>query len=85
MSHSYGKATVNSLGRPISWVGPYVGCGGVSGNLQGCSTSVSQVDGVSDMAPTCWLSGSVGGGFRKGTMASAYLSVWDKAVLHLLP
>ena len=32
------------------------------------------------MAPACWLCGSVcgGGGFRKGTMASACLSVWEK-------
>ena len=31
------------------------------------------------MAPTCWLCGSVGEGLRKGTMASACLSVWKKA------
>ena len=31
------------------------------------------------------LFGSVWGGFRKGTMASAYLSVWEKAVAQLLP
>ena len=35
------------------------------------SNSVSQVDGVSDMAPACWLRGSAGGGPRKRTMASA--------------
>ena len=46
---------------------------------------MDQVDGVSDMAPTCWLSGSVLGGFRKGTMAFACLSVWEKAVPQLLP
>ena len=32
------------------------------------------------MAPTCWLCSSVGGGFRKWTMASACLSVWEEAV-----
>ena len=33
----------------------------------------SLVDKVSDMAPACQLCGSVGGGLRKGTMASAHL------------
>ena len=37
------------------------------------------------MAPTWGLCGSVGGGFRKGIMASAYLSVWEKAVPQLSP
>ena len=37
------------------------------------------------MAPACWLSGSVGGGFKKRTMASACHSVWEKAVSQLLP
>ena len=40
------------------------------GNLQGGTKSVSQVDGVSDMALACQL---CGGGFRKGTMAFAHL------------
>ena len=31
--------------------------GWVSGYLQGGSDSVSQPDGVSDMAPVCWLCG----------------------------
>ena len=35
---------------------------------------------VSDMAPTCWLCGSVGRGLKKGTMASACLSAREKAV-----
>ena len=30
------------------------------------------------MAPACQYCGSVGGGFRKGTMASVHLSVWKK-------
>ena len=46
------------------------------------------------MAPACRLSGSMGGGFRKGIMASVCLSVCEKAVpqfspwcqtLHFLP
>ena len=32
------------------------------------------------MAPVCWLCGSVEGGFRKGTVASVCLSVWEKAL-----
>ena len=35
--------------------------------------TVSQADGVSDMALACWLCASVWGGFRKGTMTSAHL------------
>ena len=77
-SYSYGKASVNSLGGPMNWVG-------ASGNLQGRADSVSQVDGVLDKAPTCWLCGSVSAGFRKGTMTSAHISVWEKAVPQLLP
>ena len=46
---------------------------GVSGDLQGGADSVSQVSEVSDMALTRQLSGSVEGGFRKGTMAFAHL------------
>ena len=37
--------------------------------------TVRQVDEVSDMAPCCWLCASVGGGLRKGTVASASTSV----------
>ena len=59
--HSYGKG---------AWVGLWVGRGRVSGDLQGWSNSVSQVDGILDMAAVCWLSG---GWPRKGTMASACL------------
>ena len=60
---------VNSLGGPI------VGWGRVSGNLQGGAISVSQVDEVLDMVPTCQLCGSLEQGLRKGIMASACLSV----------
>ena len=37
------------------------------------------------MVPMCQLCGSVRGRFRKGTMISACLSVWEKAVSKLLP
>ena len=53
-------------------------------DLQGEANSVSQVDGVSDMAPASQLCGSVEGGLRKQTMASARLSVWEKTVSQLL-
>ena len=69
----------------IAWVGLKVGWGRTSGNYQGGANSVSQVDGVSEMVPGCQLYGSVGGGIRKGTMASASTSVWEKAVPQLLP
>ena len=58
----------------ISWVG------GASGIPQGGANCASLVDGVSDMAPSCQLCGSVWGGLRKGKMASADLSVWVKAI-----
>ena len=56
----------SNLGGPIIWVGS------VSEDLQGGSNSVSQVDGVSNMAPAYKLHGSAEGGLRKGTMASAH-------------
>ena len=62
--------------RPAIHMEKQFGCprklesGGDSGDLLGRSNSVSQVDGVSDMAPACWL---CGGRFRKGTMASAHI------------
>ena len=39
----------------------------------GRSNSVSQVDGISDMAAAFWLCGFAVGEFRKGTMVSAHL------------
>ena len=63
----------------------HIGWDGVSGDLQGRANSVSQVDSVSGMAPTCWFYGTVQGGFRKGITASAYISVWEKAVPLLSP
>ena len=65
------------------WVGPLFGWGGVSRDLQGKVNLINQVDGVSDMAPVWQLCCSVGEGFRKGTVASARLSVWEKAVPQL--
>ena len=61
-------------GLSISWVGRSLR------DLQGRANSVSQVDGVSDMAPACRLCGFMGRGLRKGIVASACLSVWEKAV-----
>ena len=58
------------LGGPVSWVGYSLR------DLHGGASGVSQVDGVSDVVPTSQLSGSVGRGFRKGTLASSHLSVW---------
>ena len=69
--------------KQLVWAWKLVGT--VSGDLQGRANSVNQFDGVSDMAPVCQICGSVGGGFRKGTLASADLFVWDKAVPQLLP
>ena len=54
---------------PLIWK-RQVGWGGVSGDLQSGSNSVSLVDGVSDMVPAAL---SVGEGFRKRTMASTHL------------
>ena len=69
----------------IPWVGPLVGWDRISGDLQDGANSISQVDGVSDMVPTCQLCCSVVGRFRKQTMASAHLSFWEKAVPQLSP
>ena len=57
------------------WVGPCVGWDRVSGDLHGGANSVSQVDGVSNMAPAFQLCATIGGGLRKEAMASAYLSI----------
>ena len=51
------------MGLPVGW-------SRASGDLQGGSNSVSQVDGVSDLAPDA---GSVGVAFCKGIMPSAHL------------
>ena len=51
----------------VSWVD------GASGEYQGRAKSLSQVDGVSDMTPICWLCGSL------------LLFLWEKAVPQLSP
>ena len=65
--------------RENSWLtigmGPLIGWESVSGDLMGRGNSVRQVDGVSDTAPAYQVCGSVEGGLRKMTMASACLSV----------
>ena len=43
--------------KQLGWAVNWVGWGGASGDLQGGSNSVSQVDGVSDMAPAYPLCG----------------------------
>ena len=48
-----------------AWVGLWIGWDRVSGDLQGEANIISQVDGVSDMAPTCRLCGSVVGRVQK--------------------
>ena len=68
------KSLLRAWMDPLSWMGWR------SEDLQGGANDVSQVDGVSDMAPACQLCGSVAGRFSKGTMASTHLSVWEKAV-----
>ena len=56
-------------------MGPKIRQGRAPGNHQSGANSVYQVDEVSDMAPAFWLCGSVRGGFRKGSIAFACLSV----------
>ena len=56
--------------------GAQVGWDGASEDLQGGANSISQVDGVSDMAPACQLCGSVQEGSEKGQWPlSAFTSV----------
>ena len=59
--------------RPAIHREKQLGWGRVSGDLQGGSKSVSQIDGVSNMASACCLCGSMEGGFRKGIMVTAHL------------
>ena len=58
-----------SQGLPFIWKSSL---GGVE-SLGVSKSSQTVLDKFSDMAPACWPHGSVGGGFRKGTMASACL------------
>ena len=62
-----------------------MGGGGVSENHQGRAYSVSQVNGDSDILPTCWV---CLGGLIKQTMAFASTSVWKNTtppILVLMP
>ena len=64
---SQDKATVNSLGGPIKWVGWSLG------DLKDGANHVSPIDRDSDMASACQLCVYVGGGLRKATVASGSL------------
>ena len=64
----------SSLGGPISWVGWSLWGISKVGQTVWATVWLSLRYGTS-----FWLCGSVGRGFRKGTMA--HLSVWEKAVL----
>ena len=70
------KSQWKQFGQKAGWGGPL-------GNHQDETNSVSQVDGDSDMMPTCWLCGSLGGGLRKGTVASATLLSGRELTPHL--
>ena len=48
-----------------AWMGQKIGWRRASGNHQGGANNVSQVDGVSDMVPSCQLCGSLGEGSEK--------------------
>ena len=63
---------------------PKVGWGRASGNHQRGANNVRQVHGVSHMVPACRFCVSEGLGLRKGTVASASTSVWEKAAPQLL-
>ena len=65
---------VNSLGGPIG------GWDGVLGGFQGGINSISQIDGDSDMASACGL--CEGRAHKRDS--GLCLSVWEKAVPHLL-
>ena len=56
-----------------------------SQDIQGGAHSVSQVNGVSDMVPTCQVCGFVGGGFRKGTIVSQSVGAPPFFLLRSIP
>ena len=64
----------SSLGGTIRWV-----VQSLSGS-PGRGNNVSHVDEDSDTAPAYQHSGFPGGGFKRGSVASAPLSVWKKVV-----
>ena len=55
LKHEAREASCMEMPLETAWIGLLVGCGRVSGNHQGRANSVSQVDGHSDMVPTCPL------------------------------
>ena len=64
----------------IAWVDPWVGWGRASGIHQGRAKSqFCEVSYGACCSVALWW------GLRKGTMASAISSVWEKAVTHLSP
>ena len=69
--------------------GYQLGWNGVLGVLQGGANSASQVDGVSDVAPACWICGSVRAGraqkMDNGLCQSFYLGESCSPVPALMP
>ena len=61
--------------QETAWVGPQVGLGGASGNLQGRVNNVSQLDGVSDWCPPASPEALLWEGLRKETITFASTSV----------
>lgn len=62
----------------IAWVDLKDGWDRTSGNHQGGINNVNQIDGDSDMASVCFLSGWVEG-TQKKDMSPASTSIWKKA------
>ena len=69
----HGPRQAICIEKPLetAWVILKVGWARTSRNHQGGSNCVSQAHGVSNMVLTWQLCGSVSGGLRKGTIASA--------------
>ena len=76
MSHPFGKAAL---------VGPYVGWGRASMDLQGRSYSVSQVNGVSDIAPAYWYCGGEGSTKERWPLLTPVLDTQSLPVYHWCP
>ena len=79
LKHGIRQAICMEKPLETAWVDPKVGWGMAPGNHQSGENSVSQSDGISDMVTTCQLCAFMGGGLRKGTVASASTSVWGRA------
>ena len=85
MKHGTRRDVLIEKPLETAWVGLKVGWDRASGYHQGGAKSENQIGGVSDMVPAYKLCGSVGGGFRKRTVASVSTSVWKKAAPHVSP